>query len=613
MYADIIPFIRLPRSQSTFTYAVPESLRADIYEGSIVTIEFRKKRTLGCVFQLTGHTPSGYTPLPIHSLVPLLPLTKDYRAFLRDIAHDTRVSIASLMHDVIPIPPTRKRIKIEVHDAHETTHQIPRSLVPLLNDAQTLLAQRPHHTFLLNSAHREYVTALLIMRMRAAIRDRVQTLVLFPTHEHLDHIWRHLPPQIKEHSVVFHAQLAKNAYVDAWVRTREGCPVVLGTRSAIFAPGTWKEIIVVDEDDAAYKQEDQNPRYSVHRIIEEYTATKQTTIIYTSAAPRVTTWHVAHARQLPSPSLEQRIRLLDMRDTAHEHGFLHAETIAAIRDTLARGDRIAVFVARSGFAGSVSCKDCGILLVCTTCGRPLTARGNARKELWCTTCQRATALPDTCTRCHGAFFDFHGLGADRATHVLRDLFGDEAQKQISVSPSWKTDSRDGMHPSLTIVLSCEALLHHPDARSAERTYQWLRNIIAHTPHASRVIVQSWTPEHRVFHALVAGKPEIFYDTELAERAAFTYPPFCRSALLLGRMQEKNAGASISLLHHALMASAEKAGILVSEPYMRRGPRGVVHTSLYIRQPVGGDRAAFEHVLNGVPESWLIDREPEKIF
>ncbi len=614
MFADIVPLIRLPRSQSLFTYTIPESIHVHIRIGTLVEIDFRKKRIRGCVFAVHDKKPTTYTPLPIIALLPQIELTETYTQLLRSIAEDTFTSIATILHDVVPTPPRRVSHQKNTKDTTSISPSIPRSLLTTLKEGEYMCARESPIPFLLHTSDQSYISAFLAMRLHHTIHTRRRTLVLFPTHERMAEYLRALPHRIQDAATVFHAQLAAGTYWHAWNAVQGGALIVVGTRSALFAPGRWNEIIVVDEEHAAYKQEDQNPRYSTHRLVALLANCYTSRTIFVSGAPRVATWHAVHGHHLPTPHIHTPIRTIDMRDGKHAHGIVHEETLAAIQRTVAESKRVALFIARSGYAGSVSCTQCGTLLTCAVCRRAFTAdvqdRNGEPNILICMICKITCALPSHCARCRHPFFTFHGIGVKRVTAILRELIGKTGMEYIHIETRIPSTTDP---PALVVVLSSEAMLHHPDFRSAEWTYQWLQHIAAWAEASSaRYIVQSWNPEHHVLAALAQGNPQHFYGEELRRRCAALYPPFVRSALItLKTPAKKDRAQSERTLP---MSIIEKAGILVSEPYIRRGPSPrMIHTSLYLRHPLVRRATEFSRALRQIPEPWLIDREPERIF
>ncbi|MBI4262608.1 hypothetical protein HY624_03730 [Candidatus Uhrbacteria bacterium] len=614
MFVDVAPCVRLPRSQTLFTYIVPENLEENVRVGAIVEIEFRKKRIRGCVFGIHENKPTGYAPLPMSALVPKVALTRTYCAFIQSVANDTFTSLAAILHDVVPTPPRRASPKRDGEKTgRHTSPSIPRSLLATLKESEEMCARESPIPFLLHTADASYISAFLTMRLNHAIRTHERTLVLFPTHERMTESLAALPERIQDATTLFHAQLSSGAYWRAWNAVQSGTPCVMGTRSALFAPGRWHEIIVIDEEHAAHKQEDQSPRYSTHRLVALLANCYASRTIFVGSSPRVTTWHAVHGHHVPAPRIHLPLRMIDMRDGKHAFGIVHAETLAAIQETVAKNKHVAVFIARGGYAGSISCAHCGTMLTCTLCRRPYTADAqNGSSEpntLICIICKTTSALPSQCVVCHSSFFTFHGTGVKR----IASMFGELIQKTRMEYIHIQTHMTPIAHPiALVVVLSSEALLHYPDFRSAEWTYQWLTHIAAWA-HASqaRCILQSWNPEHHVFAALAQNNPERFYAEELRQRCAAFYPPFVRSALVTLKTP---VGRDRVAQHTLPMSRFEKAGILVSDPYIRRGPSPrMIHTSVYLRHPLVRKEEEFTQTLRQIPDPWLIDREPERIF
>ncbi|MBI4276700.1 hypothetical protein HY629_02575 [Candidatus Uhrbacteria bacterium] len=599
--------MRLPRTLPLLTYAIPDALKREVREGSVVTIMVRGRRRAGCVWRVHDTRSPGMAIQSIVDVSSLLALSAPYRTMCAWVARDTAVHLGTLLHDIVPTSPARTR---------------PRDTRVARHDEQLQLASVSRGRSLIIVGDTAARFTFYRRRMTEARKTKRQLLLLFPTHERLEFFLSSLSGAVRKSCVIYHAQLAKGAFFQAWTQVSAGAPIVIGTRSAVFAPGRWDEIIIDSEEDRSYKQEDQNPRYRVHRVVAYLERAHGARVTYVSSTPRVTTWARVPASRLRTED-ERRcmVRALDMRGAPVVHAIFHEQFLAAMQEAVHRGTYCVLLVPRKGFAGSVLCRDCGYTFACTTCGRLMGVtssfgQSGSSYSVQCSICGTRARVPDVCPRCKGAVLDFSGVGVQKLETIIRTALPTMPRSRVLVTHE-PPERVDGTIEFLGIV-SCESLLHVPDMGADERTYVWLESIrsFGDRQKLSTLTLQSWTPEHAVVRAFVRHTPDIFYAEALRERRQRQFPPYARTALVFVKTNNVATGMrQCEVLRLRLEKTIMRdAGILIEGPFVRRSPsRGTVSATLFLRQPIGCPEVSFTDVLKSVPDPWLVDREPESIF
>lgn len=338
--------------------------------------------------------------------------------------------------------------------------------------------------------------------------------------------------------------------------------VVLGARSAIFAPTPKLGLIIIDEEhESSYKQ-DESPKYHAREVALQRAALNQGVVLLGSATPAIESYCRARPGgpyglltmtqridQRPLP----RVQIVDMRQelAGGNTGIFSLALQRALAQRLARQEKSILFLNRRGFASIVVCRQCGQVMKCPHCDISLTLHHDG--ILRCHYCGHRTANPRVCPSCGGKAIRSFGVGTQRVEEEVRRLFPDCQVLRMDAD----TTSRKGSHqklldefsrgggqiligtqmiakgldiPQVTLVgvISADVTLHMPDFRSAERTFQLLTQVAGRAGRGEKsgeVIIQTYDPEH--FSILTARNHDFlsFYHKEMTHRKALKYPPF----------------------------------------------------------------------------------------
>ena len=364
---------------------------------------------------------------------------------------------------------------------------------------------------------------------------------------------------------VLHSELSDGERHDEWHRIHEGrANIVIGPRSAIFAPVRELGVIIVDEEhEHTYKQEE-TPRYNARDVAVMRGHMEKCPVILGSATPSLESlWNARKGKyrmlRMGARVDHQRMpqmHIVDMREEMGREGRLNVlsrDLIGAVNDRLSRGEQVMLFLNRRGFATSLTCPACGEAATCPQCGVPFVYH-RATNRLLCHYCALEQPVPQACPNkdCRDPKFRFGGIGTQRVEDVIQKCFPRAViQRMDSDTMTKKDDYRDalmgfrtgkvdiligtqmiakGLHfPNVTLVgvINADIGLHAPDFRAGEKTFQILTQVAGRAGRgdvAGEVYVQTFTPQHPAIQAARRLDYDGFFDQEIEARKELGYPP-----------------------------------------------------------------------------------------
>lgn len=377
----------------------------------------------------------------------------------------------------------------------------------------------------------------------------------------------------REQVAILHSALSEGERIDQWRAIREGkCKVVVGTRSAVFAPLSKLGLVIVDEEhDGSYKQEEL-PRYNARDTALKRAQLAQAFVVLGSATPQLETYYRCRQEKMQLAQMPQRIlerplptvHVVDMRVEFQRHGkaaFLCELLEQSIRERLQRREQVLILLNRRGYSNSVICRSCGFTEVCENCSISLTHHLEWSR-LMCHYCGYSRSVPTTCRNCGKEYIYFLGEGTEKVQEKLQRRFPKarvermdrdsirqrgSLQKLLKQFASGAIDLLVGTQmiakghdfPGVTLVgvLAAEQGLKLADFRAAERTFQLLTQVAGRAGRGSQpgdVVIQTYYPNHYALRHACAQDYSTFFRQELAFRRRFRYPPFTAVANLLAR-------------------------------------------------------------------------------
>jgi primosomal protein N' (replication factor Y) len=408
-------------------------------------------------------------------------------------------------------------------------------------------------------------TEVYLHSIAACLATERTALVLVPeislTHQLVDRV----RARFGERVAVLHSGLSDGERWDEWRRIARGdVAIVVGARSAVFAPLPRLGLVVVDEEhDAAFKQED-GIRYNGRDVAVMRAKLAGCPAVLGSATPAVETFHNGQTGRYQMLTLPERVEaralpavdIVDLRraPAVGKLALVSSRLIAALKANLAAHGQSLIFLNRRGFANFLQCLQCGEALMCPNCSVTLTLHHRLR-ALRCHHCDYTIPPPDACPGCGGLSLSAWGAGTEQVEAALRKMLPGArigrmdrdttsrkgAQREIFVA--WERRAYDVLigtqmitkgHdvPGVTLVgvLLADASLNFPDFRAAERTFQLLTQVAGRAGRGERpgrVIVQTLQPEHLSLRCAAQHDYRAFVEHELAGRRELGYPPFAR--------------------------------------------------------------------------------------
>lgn len=464
---------------------------------------------------------------------------------------------------------------------------------------------------------------------------------------------------------VLHSQLGDGELFDTWGRIHEGrARLVLGSRSALFAPVSKLGLIVMDEEhEPSFKQSDPAPRYHARATAEKLAQLAGARLVLGSATPEITTYHRARQGGLGLQVLEQRlsptgeggaestapprVEIVDMRQelsSGNRHMFSR-RMVEAVSQALRANEQTILFVNRRGSARFILCRDCGFVAECPTCGVALSLQEDAGKlpRLICHHCGRERKLDSECPRCNSPRFRPFGVGTQRveteahrafptariarwdsqsASHkgAHEELVGRLERREIDIVVGTQVLAKGLDLPELSVVgvVDADVGLHLPAYSAPERTFQLLSQVVGRAGRRRKQglgIIQTYSPQDPALQAAATGDYTGFYEHELAHRRRAGYPPYARLVRLTYHHGDEEHGLEeASRLAAELRLRRDAAGradpdILGPSPAYIRRLRGQYRWNILLR----GREPARLLAEARVGQRWTIDVDPVNLL
>ena len=382
---------------------------------------------------------------------------------------------------------------------------------------------------------------------------------------------RGLRARFGDRVAIFHSSLQKGERFDEWTRVKNGdARVVIGTRSAVFAPAKNLGLIVVDEEHESSYRQQESPYYNARDIAIVRAQKEAATVVLGSATPSLESFNNARKGKYRLLTLPERIaarpmataRIIDMRNVFARHGkprVFSDELLEAIRETHERREQSIILLNRRGYSSFILCRSCGETVQCPNCDVTLTYHRSER-VIVCHYCNHREAVPRVCPSCAKKYIYYVGEGTEQLEEMLKLLFpalrvaridrdttarrkvfeqslADFSAGRIDTLVGTQMLAKGHDFPNVTLVgvVSVDAGLALPDFRSAERTFQLITQVAGRAGRGDRpgrVLIQTYHPYHYALRHACAQDYEGFYEEELRYRQNHSYPPFVALASLL---------------------------------------------------------------------------------
>jgi len=519
----------------------------------------------------------------------------------------------------------RKKGLVSVEPREEAEHDediaapvIPYRAVTLTDEQQTALAAMQgaiaagqYATFLLHGITGSGKTELYIEAIRQVRAQGQTALLLVPEISLTPQLMGRFYGAFGDDVAVLHSHLSQRQRLSEWRKLAQGrAHIVLGARSAIFAPLRGLGVVIVDEEhETSYKQ-DSTPRYNARDIALVRARIHGCPVVLGSATPSLESWQNAVEQRFSLLTLRSRplavslpeVAVLDLRG---KEQLLTEPLQQRIEDTLKRGEQVLLFLNRRGHASHVQCISCGKLFKCPHCDISLSYHSHG-DSLVCHYCGHTQPLPHRCPDCGQPRYSFGFPGTQQIEQQLRVVFPQAGILRMDSDTTGGRDSYTSMFErmrsgavdillgtqmiakgldfekvSLVGVISADVSLNLPDFRAAERTFQLLTQVAGRAGRRERtgsVLIQTYNPEHYAVRYACRQDYESFAAYELDLRRQYFYPPFSRLArVLVAHKNEKYLAGVMGENREALAALRQR---YTPQEVQVLGPMPAPFTKLY---------------------------------
>ena len=636
MIVEVLVEIKAWKTDRTFSYHVPESLKDQIEIGKRVLVPFQNRELEGFIIGIS--TEADYETKDIISVIDERPvLNKELLELGKYISKKTLCNLISSYQTMLPtalkvhknkkinkkfvsyiivenecLNLTEKQqqiydfvkenkkvlkssianksilktlidkhflkeIKEEEYRLKEETNIDFNNDIVLTKDQKQVLDElekslNVFSPFLLHGVTGSGKTEVYIQLINKVLKENKEVIVLVPEISLTPQLVANFKKRFGANIAILHSGLSDGEKYDEWRKIeRHEVSVVIGARSAIFAPLTNLGLIVIDEEHSdSYKQEN-NPKYNTIDLALWRAKYHNCPLILGSATPSVESYVRAYTGVYKLLEMRHRVNnnlpktyLIDMKEEIkHGYRILSKELIDAINLRLENHEQVIILLNRRGYSTNITCHDCGFTIKCKACDIPLVYHKQSN-TLRCHYCGYAEGVPKTCPNCHSTKIDYFGLGTQKLEEEVNKLF-----KARTIRMDVDTTSRKGAHakiiedfmnfkydillgtqmiakgldfPNVTLVgvVNGDASLNVPDFRAGERTFQLLNQIAGRSGRASKsgeVYIQVFNNDHYSIVEASKNDYEAYIKQELMIRKKLNYPPYYN--LLLIKVSGKN--------------------------------------------------------------------------
>jgi primosomal protein N' (replication factor Y) len=452
---------------------------------------------------------------------------------------------------------------------------------------------------------------------------------------------------------VLHSQLSLGEQFDEWQRIRKGeVDVVVGPRSALFAPQPDLGLIIIDEEhEWTYKQQEQSPRYHARDAAVKLAELTGAVVVMGSATPSVETYYHAAKGDYQLLQLPERVvpienaplpevKIVDMREElkAGNLSIFSGQLKQAIEKALLNKEQAILFLNRRGSATTIECRNCGFVIKCKRCDIPMTYHLNS-DSLICHRCNNKMRPPQVCPNCFSRRIRYLGIGTEKLTQEAQAMFpharllrwdSDVTQAKgshrniLNKFRDYEADILIGTQmvvkgldlPLVTLVgvVIADTSLNLPDFRAGERTFQLLCQVAGRAgrgPSTGQVIIQTYNPNHYAIQAAARHDYKSFYDREINFRRQLREPPFVQLANLTfvhtndNRCREEAEKMAKRITEERDARGISALSIIGPAPAFVHRLRGRYHWQIILR---GSNLSEFLRNIS-FAQGWMIDIDP----
>ncbi len=450
-------------------------------------------------------------------------------------------------------------------------------------------------------------TEVYLRLLKTVLEEGKQGIVLIPEIALTFQTVSRFRAMFGERVSVLHSRLSEGERYDQYERAKNGeVDIMIGPRSALFTPFERLGIIIIDEEHESSYISEGTPKYHSDEVALFRGQQSGASVVFGSATPSVKSYLAAKEGRYEEHRLTKRagdarlphIHIVDLREElkARNRSVFSRLLQAKIQERLEKKEQIMLFINRRGYAGFVSCRNCGNVLQCSHCDVSMTAHKNHVGEvdsLVCHYCGHASRMPEKCPECGSPYIAAFGLGTQKVEEMLRRQFPTakilrmdadttsgkhghesvlsgfrEGKADILIGTQMIVKGHDFPNVTLVAALAADMSMFENDYRSSERTFQLLMQASGRAGRGEKqgeVIIQTYKPEHYVIESVKAQNAEIFYENELAYRRMLKYPPCYALLTIQVSCENKQRGMQCAEAMKALIQKKFRGQVTIVGP------------------------------------------------
>ncbi len=596
-YADVVLPVAVP---GLFTYALPEDLQPHVQAGCRVLVPFgAKKTTAALIVRLHDTEPQGINLKAIISVIDPKPIILDWQLSLWQwIADYYMCTLGEVYKAALPAPlkkgkaESRRRrtdpeppagvvlpMPIDATGSTPQTADTPATPAsPPLSPAQQTAYDaintewQSRNVCLLHGITSSGKTEIYIHLIADAIAQGQQVLYLLPEIVLTSQLTDRLRAVFGQRLGVYHSKYTDSQRTAIWQRqlSPEPYDIIVGVRSSVFLPFSRLGLVIVDEEhETTFKQQDPAPRYHARNVAILLAARMRAHVLLGTATPSFESYFNARTGKYGLVRLTERygnvrlprievVNVKELRRKRLMEGAFSPQLLDAMRDVLARGEQIILFQNRRGFATQTECRTCGWVPHCPHCDVALTLHKRIHR-LTCHYCGFTTDIPTRCPNCEGDDLRQTGFGTERIEDDIHTHFPEariarmdldttrsrqayetiihdfaQGRTDILVGTQMVTKGLDFENVSLVAILAADTMLNQPDFRAWERAFQMMSQVAGRAGRRQRqglVMLQTYAPDLPLIAQVVANDYDTIYTSQMLERRQYAFPPFIRLIII----------------------------------------------------------------------------------
>ncbi len=564
--------------RESFTYRIANVLDT-CHPGQRVHVDFNNALETAFVIAVNVTPPADITIKPITAIIDKEPiLTQEQLALGRWMADTFFSSFGEALFKIAPatVHPTTRNTPLEkgseLYDYVRTTHQN-----NIINSIIASLPEGGEH--LLHGVTSSGKTEVYMSIMEEVLRGEKNALLLIPEISLTPQTIRRFSSRFSvDRMAVIHSRLTPRQKMREWMRILNGnVQLVIGPRSAIFAPLDNIGLIVIDEEhDPSYK-EHSSPRYDA-RLVARYRADiHNACLVYGTATPSLSVMYRARCGKVRLHELPERVTphplpavaLIDLRAEQVEFGVFSTLLLRRIETTLKNNEQTILFLNRRGYSNFMLCHSCGTVIECPHCAVSLTYHLYEQYPiLRCHYCGYSQAAPEQCPKCQSSAIGKVGAGTQQVEELVHLKFPDARIARLDADTTRKKGALEKVlhqfgdnnidiligtqmvtkgldFPNVTLIgiLLADTSLKMPDFSAPERTFDLITQVAGRSGRGKKpgmVLIQTYNPDHYSIQCALKHDYTAFYEKEIMQRAALQYPPYRHLIKLTVRGEQEDA-------------------------------------------------------------------------